>query len=241
MSTGRPMLSKPTLRNPLQTSDDSNMRALLAELDRYHGVGIMMQTDRGRLISVRYNETSGEIEAWLEGHSWHSTGLTPANLEAVLGPALDAALAVATRTPKTGPGSGDMAKAVYDPESVGRVTAAENLSDGLTTLTLVQAVQLQTAGIVFTSAATYNVTTADKYIYVTASPGNNKVVQLPAATGSGQVITVKKIDDSGATVTVRADTGYPDHIDGADTVVLASQYDKVRIQDALEGYYEEQE
>lgn len=66
--------------------------------------------------------------------------------------------------------------------------------------------------------------------------GGNVVVNLPATTGLGRLVTVIKTDGSGNTVTVtRAGA---DVINGANTYVLAAQYDVVQMIDAAAGYWD---
>ena len=89
--------------------------------------------------------------------------------------------------------------------------------------------------ITSTSDATYTVLVTDRYIYVTASTDNNKVVALPAATGSGRILTIKKLDSSTATVTI--DGNASETIDGETTFVLSMQYESITIQDAASGVW----
>lgn len=81
----------------------------------------------------------------------------------------------------------------------------------------------------------YTLTSEVGHLRVNAT-GGNVVVNLPASTGLGRLVTVFKTDASANTVTVtRAGT---DLINGANTYVLAAQYDVVQMIDSTAGTWD---
>lgn len=81
----------------------------------------------------------------------------------------------------------------------------------------------------------YTITSEVGHLRVNAT-GGNVVVNLPASTGLGRLVTVIKTDASANTVTVtRAGS---DVINGANTYVLAAQYDVVQMIDATAGNWD---
>lgn len=79
-------------------------------------------------------------------------------------------------------------------------------------------------------------TATDRYIRCTAASGGNRTYTLPAATGSGRVLELKKID-SGTSACVVDGSG-AETIDGATTVTISAQYDKVSVIDVASGVWD---
>jgi len=81
----------------------------------------------------------------------------------------------------------------------------------------------------------YTLASEDGHLRVNAT-GGNVVVNLPASIGLGRLVTVIKTDGTGNTVTVtRAGT---DLINGANTYVLAAQWDVVQMLDSTAGTWD---
>lgn len=85
------------------------------------------------------------------------------------------------------------------------------------------------------SSTPYVQLATDKIIAVDATAANAVVNLLPASGVRREVVFVKT-DSTGHTVTLTADTGLPDHINGATTKVLSAQYDIVKLVPVPGGY-----
>ena len=98
---------------------------------------------------------------------------------------------------------------------------------------------LQTTGLLYanqlpaktlSTLGSYSVQPIDTFIYCDATTGA-QTINLPAATGSGRILTVKKIDSSFNDITIQANGS--DHIDGASSQAITTQYNSIYIQDAI--------
>lgn len=64
--------TKPSLIQRITKPVEQWLKDVLAQLDRMHGVGVVLQNERGGLTAVRINTSTGYLEYW-DGDTWRQT------------------------------------------------------------------------------------------------------------------------------------------------------------------------